>query len=221
MISAARLFMTAAAVALAGAGAGAASAVLAQGVPADQVLQEIQEPDAVDPEAPPPVAPGTGDLPEVPAEPAPDSSFEEEFSSVIRGDRVVLRGLNKVTAQTRDFPVGFNQPLQFGSLTVLARTCSRRPPELIPETFVFLEIYDRTFDGAETTEYGQKIFSGWMLGSSPALHGLEHPVYDIWPVSCHAPGDADVAAQAAAVSEAAEEAAEQDDEAAGTEVFVD
>jgi hypothetical protein len=28
------------------------------------------------------------------------------------------------------------------------------------------------------------IFSGWMFASSPALNGLEHPVYDVWVIDC-------------------------------------
>lgn len=28
------------------------------------------------------------------------------------------------------------------------------------------------------------IFSGWMFASSPALNGVEHPVYDVWVIDC-------------------------------------
>ena len=41
------------------------------------------------------------------------------------------------------------------------------------------------------TELSQ-VFSGWMFASSPALNPLEHPVYDVWVLSCHdgeAPAD--------------------------------
>ena len=114
----------------------------------------------------------------------PQDETEETFESVVAGERVQMRGLNKVTASVTDFQAEFDQPIRFGSLTVIARYCSRRPPEFIPETFVFLEIFDRRLDGLETTQYGEKIFSGWMLGSSPGLHGLEHPVFDVWPVEC-------------------------------------
>ncbi|MEM9169535.1 MAG: DUF2155 domain-containing protein [Pseudomonadota bacterium] len=31
---------------------------------------------------------------------------------------------------------------------------------------------------------GERIFSGWMFASSPALNPLEHPVYDIWVIDC-------------------------------------
>jgi len=31
---------------------------------------------------------------------------------------------------------------------------------------------------------GINIFRGWMFASSPALNPLEHPVYDVWVISC-------------------------------------
>jgi hypothetical protein len=213
-----------------------AAAAVAQGVPADEVLAPPPAPSPAPTPAPaddafaPPGADGPFAVPadDPFAAQAGLADPADDFSSVIRGERVVMRGLNKVTAATRDFTIEFDQPLQFGSLTVLARTCSRRPPELIPETFVFLEIYERAFeseeeDEEEPSEYGEKIFSGWMLGSSPALHGLEHPVYDIWPVACQAPGDEQMAAEAAAQAEAAAAAQEANEEASdpANEVFRD
>ncbi|MFQ5562656.1 MAG: DUF2155 domain-containing protein [Parvularculaceae bacterium] len=37
-------------------------------------------------------------------------------------------------------------------------------------------------DGPETG--GERIFTGWMFASSPALNALEHPVYDVWVIDC-------------------------------------
>lgn len=31
---------------------------------------------------------------------------------------------------------------------------------------------------------GDRIFTGWMFASSPALNALEHPVYDVWVIDC-------------------------------------
>src|SRR5205085_1952017 len=33
----------------------------------------------------------------------------------------------------------------------------------------------------------KRIFSGWMYAASPGLHGVEHPIYDIWLTDCKAP----------------------------------
>lgn len=37
---------------------------------------------------------------------------------------------------------------------------------------------------ADRTLPENMIFSGWMFASSPALNGVEHPVYDVWVIDC-------------------------------------
>jgi hypothetical protein len=33
----------------------------------------------------------------------------------------------------------------------------------------------------------KRIFSGWMFASSPGLHAIEHPIYDVWLTDCKSP----------------------------------
>ncbi|MDE2065502.1 MAG: DUF2155 domain-containing protein, partial [Bradyrhizobium sp.] len=33
----------------------------------------------------------------------------------------------------------------------------------------------------------KRIFSGWMFAASPGLHGVEHPIYDVWLTNCKEP----------------------------------
>jgi hypothetical protein len=37
---------------------------------------------------------------------------------------------------------------------------------------------------AQTPVDTDRIFTGWMFASSPALNALEHPVYDVWVIDC-------------------------------------
>ncbi len=91
----------------------------------------------------------------------------------------VLQGLDKVTARisTVRAPIGIT--VRFGSLRIVARICRKTPPEEPPESAAFLEI-----DDVKPGEEPQRIFSGWMFASSPALSALEHPVYDVWVIDC-------------------------------------
>jgi hypothetical protein len=41
----------------------------------------------------------------------------------------------------------------------------------------------------------KRIFSGWMFAASPGLHGVEHPIYDIWLTDCKGPLQTIVSAQ--------------------------
>lgn len=91
----------------------------------------------------------------------------------------VLQGLDKVTARISTFQVPFDRLVAFGSLTIQVRACHKAPPTEAPESTAFLEI-DESFESAAD----QRLFSGWMFASSPAISALEHSVYDVWVVDC-------------------------------------
>ena len=92
---------------------------------------------------------------------------------------VVLQGLDKVTARISTVTAPVGQTVSFGTLKISPRTCQEHPPTLAPESAAFLEIDDQPPD-----ESPNRVFTGWMFASSPGLNALEHPVYDVWVLSC-------------------------------------
>ena len=86
--------------------------------------------------------------------------------------------LQKVTAKVQKLELRMDEPMQIGDLNFTMRDCISAPPEEPPETKVFLQV-DEFIKGREET-----LFRGWMFASSPGIHALEHPVYDIWPLAC-------------------------------------
>ena len=113
----------------------------------------------------------------------PGAALGGELSSR-PGSIVVLRGLDKVTARTRDFEVRIGESIEFGALTITAQYCRKRPPEETPETFAFVQIVDRRTDGFGVDIAGEMVFSGWMFASRPAQNPLEHAIYDVWVLDC-------------------------------------
>ena len=103
----------------------------------------------------------------------------------LMGEAVELRALDKVTARTFDYTVPIGDTLDFGSLTIHARHCEKTPPTELPETYAFLQIDDRrlTEEGGERDE-PERLFSGWMFASRPAISALDHRVYDVWVIGC-------------------------------------
>jgi hypothetical protein len=97
----------------------------------------------------------------------------------VEGSVAVLQALDKVTARISEIEAPIDSPVRFGTLQIVVRHCDKTPPEEPPETTAFLEI-----DEARPGEQTQRLFSGWMFASSPALSSLEHPVYDVWVVDC-------------------------------------
>jgi hypothetical protein len=90
-----------------------------------------------------------------------------------------LQGLDKTTARISKFDAPVGDEVHFGTLSILVRSCKRAPPEATPENAAFLEIFE-----TRPGEQKEKLFSGWMFSSSPALSALEHPVYDVNLLEC-------------------------------------
>ena len=105
----------------------------------------------------------------------------------LKGNAVILRTLDKVTATTQDYTVKIGDELEYGSLTVAVKHCEKKPPEDVPETYAFLQIDDLKRDGKGQDGVKERLFSGWMLASNPAISALDHSVYDIWVIDCKVP----------------------------------
>lgn len=101
----------------------------------------------------------------------------------------VIRALNKVTARASTLQAPIGEPVRFGTIEIVVRTCDKRPPEETPESAAFLEIFDVSGDEARTA-----VFTGWMLSSTPGLSTLEHPIYDVWVLDCVSNADSSASA---------------------------
>ncbi len=97
----------------------------------------------------------------------------------IKNPTAVFSGIDKITGRIVSFEVAINETVQFGSLQITPRVCYTRPATEAPQTDVFAEV-----DEIGDKENFKQIFSGWMFAASPGLHGIEHPVYDIWLTDC-------------------------------------
>ena len=91
----------------------------------------------------------------------------------------IIQGLDKITARVSKVTIGVDESAAYGTLRITVRACRKRPPTETPESAAFLEISDQ-----KPGEPPVALFSGWMFASSPALHALEHPVYDVWVLDC-------------------------------------
>ncbi|MFI5012499.1 MAG: DUF2155 domain-containing protein [Hyphomicrobiales bacterium] len=116
------------------------------------------------------------------------------FAAPARADKIsnpsaTFEGLDKITGRIISFDVAVGETVQFGSLQLTPRICYSRPPTEPANSTSFIEVNDVTF----TNEY-RRIFTGWVFASSPGLHAIEHPIYDIWLTDCK--GGKDIIAEA-------------------------
>jgi hypothetical protein len=91
----------------------------------------------------------------------------------------VFAGLDKITGRIIKFDAEMGETVQFGALRVKPQACYTRPSTEAANTDAFVEVDEITLQGEV-----KRIFSGWMFAASPGLHGVEHPIYDIWLTDC-------------------------------------
>ncbi len=101
---------------------------------------------------------------------------------------VKVRALEKITGQATDIEIDVGDTAQFGGLALTVRACYQSPPEeQPPEAAAFLEVISTGVNSeGHPQDDDPRLFSGWMFASSPGLNALEHPLYDVWVISCNA-----------------------------------
>ncbi len=104
------------------------------------------------------------------------------YGQSIQNQIAVFAALDKVTARISPLEIQVNESKKFGALTITPRVCNTRPPTEQPLTSAFVEIGETQLDNTQ-----KRIFTGWMFAESPGLHGVEHPVFDVWLTSCKMP----------------------------------
>ena len=192
--------------------AGLATATPAPVPPADPIGDVIAQPPVQPPAETPPPAPG--DVPAViqPVQPAPEDLIvevepldveetEEEGEDEPpatelpeaaptpqlprqRRQVAIIQALDKVTAETIRFEAPVGQQRRWRGLVFRVRACeATAEDEALRDSIAYLEITSqpRTREGRASS---REVFQGWMFASAPGLNPIEHPLYDVWVISC-------------------------------------
>src|ERR1700724_1919957 len=141
----------------------------------------------------PGLPPGQRQPKNVPGTPATlqpgDEVVSEPPAQKIVNKKASFSGLDKITGRIINFDEDIGETGQFGALRVKTDACYTRPATEAANTDAFVEVDEITLQGEV-----KRIFSGWMFAASPGLHGIEHPIYDIWLTDCKNPETAVVTA---------------------------
>ena len=111
-----------------------------------------------------------------------DEVVQEPPAQKIINKKASFSGLDKITGRIINFDEDIGETVQFGALRVKTDACYTRPATEATNTDAFVEVDEITLQGEV-----KRIFSGWMYAASPGLHGVEHPIYDIWLTDCKGP----------------------------------
>ena len=91
-----------------------------------------------------------------------------------------LKALDKITAKTSDFRLAVGEKKFFGPLEIKALKCQLSENNDSTDTVAYLQVKDLS-----TKDNNQVfLFNGWTFASSPTLQSIDHPIYDLWIISC-------------------------------------
>ena len=91
-----------------------------------------------------------------------------------------LKALDKITAKTSDFRLAVGEKKFFGHLEIKALKCQLSENNDSTDAVAYLQVKDLSAKDNNQVF----LFNGWIFASSPTLHSIDHPIYDLWIIGC-------------------------------------
>ena len=88
--------------------------------------------------------------------------------------------MDKITAKTSDVNLFLGETKKFGLLEIKALKCGNVKSQSEKEQAAYIQVKDLS-DNLSNQVF---VFNGWTFSVSTTLNPLDHPVYDLWLVSC-------------------------------------
>ena len=108
-----------------------------------------------------------------------DKSNSEDNQS-FSGKFLEIKILDKVSSKTSTVELKIGKEIEFKNLLIKSLKCENSKFDDNPEITAYIQVIDKT----NTNNDEVFVFNGWAFSSSPSLKPFDHPVYDIWLMSC-------------------------------------
>lgn len=111
-------------------------------------------------------------LPEEKNSSAPQEAenFEALMNNAIELSEISVQLLNKQSSKAEDVKFRVNQPVEYGTLSIVLKRAFMTAEDVIPFSVVgYFEVY----------EDNKLIFNNWMCGTYPSAVTFDHAIYDI------------------------------------------
>ena len=91
-----------------------------------------------------------------------------------------IKALDKITAKTSTIKLAINEKKFFGPLEIKVLQCQLSESKEFTDTVAYLQVKDLSSKNNNQVF----LFNGWTFASSPTLKSIDHPIYDLWIISC-------------------------------------
>ena len=99
----------------------------------------------------------------------------------LEGSNTDIKILDKISSKNILIKLKNGKLTKFKDLSIKSLKCKNSEFDDDPEITAYIQVKDLTSKNNNEVF----VFNGWMFSSSPSIAPFDHPVYDIWLVSCY------------------------------------
>ena len=107
--------------------------------------------------------------------------FNSNSKSNLEGTFTDIKILDKISSKNTLLKLKNGKLKNFKDLEIKSIKCKNSEFDDNPEITAYIQVRDLTNKNNDEVF----VFNGWMFSSSPSIEPFDHPVYDVWLVSCY------------------------------------
>ena len=107
--------------------------------------------------------------------------FNSNSKSNLEGTFTDIKILDKISSKNTLLKLKNGELKKFKDLSIKSLKCKNSEFDDNPEITAYIQVRDLTNKNNDEVF----VFNGWMFSSSPSIEPFDHPVYDVWLISCY------------------------------------
>ncbi len=107
--------------------------------------------------------------------------FSSNSKNNLEGTFTDIKILDKISSKNTLIKLKNGELIKFKDLVIKSLKCKNSEFDDNPEITAYIQVTDLTNKNNDEVF----VFNGWMFSSSPSIAPFDHPVYDVWLVSCY------------------------------------
>ena len=107
--------------------------------------------------------------------------FNSNSKNNLEGTFTDIKILDKISSKNTLLELKNGELIKFKDLSIKSLKCKNSEFDDNPEIAAYIQVRDLTNKNNDEVF----VFNGWMFSSSPSIAPFDHPVYDVWLISCY------------------------------------
>ena len=107
--------------------------------------------------------------------------IDAKSEDTLLGKKTYIKILDKISSKNELVGLNNDEEFTYKDLAIKSMKCANSEFDDNPEIKAYIQVRDLTKNDNDKVF----VFNGWMFSSSPSITPFDHPVYDVWLISCY------------------------------------